>query len=98
MAYAFSPGGCQGDPGNLTSPEQDIANFLLVRGPFAWLGHGWLGCSRDYEVPALLDADFGEPLGLCAETAPHSGVFARAWSKADVQMDCNTWTPTITFK
>ncbi len=50
MAYAFSPGRCGGDPANLTSPVQDIANFLLVRGPYAWLGHGWLGCSRDYEV------------------------------------------------
>ena len=37
MTYAFSPGGCKGDPGNLTYPEQDIANFLLVRGPYAWL-------------------------------------------------------------
>ena len=40
LKYAFSPGGCSGDPGNLTSPLQDIANFLLVRGPYALLGHG----------------------------------------------------------
>jgi len=98
MTYAFSPGRCQGDPGNLTSPVQDIANFLLVRGPYAYLGHGWLGCSRDYEVPDLLNADFGEPTELCSETAPNSGVFTRAWTKADVEMDCNTWTPTITLK
>jgi hypothetical protein len=37
MAYAFSPGRCGTDPGNLVYPEQDIANFLLVRGPYAWL-------------------------------------------------------------
>ena len=35
----------------LTAPVQDIANFLLVRGPYAFLGHGWLGCSRKYDVP-----------------------------------------------
>ena len=28
--------------------EADLANFLLVRGPHAWLGHGWHGCSLDY--------------------------------------------------
>jgi hypothetical protein len=37
MQYSFSPGGCQGDPGALTDPEQDIANFLLVRGPYGKL-------------------------------------------------------------
>jgi len=98
MTYAFSPGRCQGDPGNLTSPEQDIANFLLVRGKFAWLGHGWLGCSRDYQVPEQLNWDFGEPTGLCHETAPNSGIFVRDWTKASIQMDCNTWTPTISMK
>ena len=46
MIYSFSPGGCQGDPGNLTYPLQDIANFQLTRGKYAVLGHGWLGCSR----------------------------------------------------
>jgi hypothetical protein len=26
---------------------QDLATFLLVRGPFAWLGYGWNGCLND---------------------------------------------------
>ena len=60
MHYAFTPGGCKGDPGNLTDALQDIVNFQLTRGPFAWLGHGWLGCSRDYEVPEQFNWDFGE--------------------------------------
>ena len=98
MQYSFSPGGCKGDPGNLTSPLQDIVNFQLVRGPYALLGHGWLGCSREYQVPAEINMDFGEPQGLCKETAPKSGVFTREWSKATFQMDCNTWTPTYTWK
>jgi hypothetical protein len=46
----------------------------------------------------MLNWDFGEPTGLCSETAPNSGVFKRSWTKADVEMDCNTWTPTITMK
>ena len=41
MMYAFGPGGCQGDPSHLTQFSQELANFLLVRGEYAWLGHGW---------------------------------------------------------
>ena len=33
-----------GDPGAMLCPAQDLASFLLVRGKFAWLGTGWLGC------------------------------------------------------
>lgn len=98
MMYAFAPGGCRGDPSNLINFEEDLANFLLVRGPYAYLGHGWLGCSRTYAYPDALNADYGEPLGLCAETSPGSGVFVREFTKSTVQMDCATYTPTITFK
>ncbi len=98
LMYAFGPGACRTDPSNLVQFEQDLANFLLVRGPYAYLGHGWLGCSRDYEYPAALNVDYGVPTGLCAETAPGSGVFVRDFTKSTVQMDCNTWTPTITMK
>ena len=72
---------------------------LLVRGPFAWLGHGWVGCSKNYPFPTELGLDYGEPVDkICKETAPNSGVFTREWTKASVQMDCATWTPTITMK
>ena len=67
-------------------------------GPYAYLGHGWLGCSKDYVFPAELNMDYGEPTGLCTETAKNSGVFVRDWTKSKVQMDCNTYTPTITWK
>lgn len=94
MMYALSD---MGPPwGQL---KQDLANFLLIRGPFAWLGHGWKGCSKNYPFPPEFNLDYGEPVDkVCKETAPQSGVFAREWSKASVQMDCNTWKPTITFK
>ena len=70
-----------------------------IRGPYAYLGSGWSGCGiSSFDYPAGLASDYGEPLGLCAETASGSGVFVREWSKSTVQMDCNSWTPTITFK
>jgi hypothetical protein len=41
--------------------------------------------------------DFGKPVQqVCRETSP--SVFSREWSKATVQMDCNTGTPTVTYK
>ena len=99
MMYAFGPGGCRGDPSQLVQFRQDLANFLLVRGPYAWLGHGWLGCSRVYDFPTELNQDYGEPIdSVCRETAVNSGIFVREWSKASVQMDCNTWTPTLSMK
>lgn len=32
------------DPAVLPDFEEDLANFLLVRGPYAFLGHAWHGC------------------------------------------------------
>jgi hypothetical protein len=86
----------------------DFATFLLVRGPYAWIGYGWVGCSSGseppggggqcYQFPAELNADYGQPVDqYCAETAPGSAVFVRHWSKATVQMDCNSYTATITM-
>jgi len=95
MMYAFTPGGCGGDPSALTDFEQDLANFLLARGPYGVLGHGWLGCGRKYVFPDALNHDYGTPLELCHEVS--SGVFQRKWSKAVVEMNCNTWTPSIKF-
>ena len=99
MLYGWSPGACSWgpagpgrfDPGNLLSPEIDIANFELIRGPFGFIGSGWQGCSLSYERPPLLDRDFGTPLGLCAETAPGSGVFSREFSTVTVSVDSATW-------
>lgn len=38
------PGGPVPDPDHMVSLQQDLVSFLLVRGPYAWLGTGWLGC------------------------------------------------------
>jgi len=100
MMYSFSPGHCgnKGTVVELPELKEDLANFLLVRGPYAYLGHGWLGCSKEYIFPPELNLDYGEPTGLCTETAKNSGIFTREWTKAKVQMDCNSYTPTITWK
>ena len=98
MMYAFSPGGCNADSVTLPEFKQDLANFLLTRGPHSWLGHGWLGCSRDYVFPDALNQDYGVPSGLCRETTVGSGIFTRDFSKSTVQMDCNEWKPTIVIK
>ena len=80
----------------LPAPLQDIATFLLVRGAYAWMGYGWLGCTDTYERPDALKHDYGEPVDkICYETTP--GVFTRKWSKATITLDCNTWTPNITL-
>ena len=131
-------------PNVMPEVKQDLANFLLIRGPFAWLGHGWKGRSQEYPFPPEFNLDYvslrrkpqkthstrarcllltqkastllpvrislslsharglitqGEPVDkVCKETAPNSGIFTREWSKASVQMDCATWTPTIKMK
>lgn len=96
LLYGFSPGSCNGvDTENLPEVVEDIANFLLIRGDNAFLGNGWTGCSHGYEVPPLLHADYGAPLGRAQEIT--EGVFRREFTKAAVQMDCNSYTPTITF-
>eukprot|EP00928_Gymnodinium_smaydae_P014621 TRINITY_DN15384_c0_g1_i5.p1 TRINITY_DN15384_c0_g1~~TRINITY_DN15384_c0_g1_i5.p1 ORF type:complete len:405 (+),score=26.89 TRINITY_DN15384_c0_g1_i5:232-1446(+) len=98
MMYAFSPGGCGADPSIFTSFDQDLANFLLVRGKYAWLGHGWKGASRQYPFPERLNADYGEPLELCHETSLSSNVFVRRWTRASIRMDCNSWKANIDFQ
>lgn len=95
LQYSFSRNS-NGSPVPLPSFMQDLATFLLVRGPYAWIGYGWVGCNVEYEFPDELKRDYGVPLGTCQETAANSGVFVRKYSKALVEMDCNSWTGTIT--
>ena len=94
-------------PGNPVDPESDVAKFLLLRGPHAYLGTGWVGCvggwfkppqyNESYTRPKAFDIDYGMPSDLvCKESAP--GVFSREWTKARVQHDCNTGKSTLEMK
>lgn len=88
-------------PFPLPSPDQDLAAFLLTRGPYAYFGYGWTGCidaDHPFTRPASLDLDLGDPLGYCAETAPGSGVWTRQYEKYDVSLDCGKWEAAFTPK
>lgn len=74
---------------------QDIARFMLVRGPYSWMGYGWEGCITTPPPVVAYDHDYGQPKGHCAEVSP--GVFHRSWSKAEVTMDCNSFVANITL-
>ena len=76
----------------------DLATFLLVRGDYAWLGYFWNGCHSDWvygDWNEMLDKDYGKPTEAMKEVS--NGVFQRKWSKAMIEMNCNTYKPTITF-
>ena len=87
-----------GDHATLPNLMQDLAAFLLLRGPYAYLGFGWSGCNVVTAFPAVLKTDLGAPQGFCSETAPGSGVFTRDWEKATVALDCNTYVGTVSPK
>jgi len=65
--------------GNLTNFEMDLGVFLAVRGPYSWLGYGWMGCGCGwehngkmpcdiYQRPAALDLDYGTPTEVSPST------------------------------
>lgn len=93
--------------GTLTQFDMDLGVFLATRGPYSWLGYGWMGCGCGwehggkmpcdiYQRPQALDLDYGVPAGLCKETA--AGVFEREWSTSTVTVDCNSYTSEVHFK
>jgi len=77
---------------------QDVAAFLLMRGPHAWLGAGQWGVgwpSPAVPKPAEMVAEYGAPLdAACAEAPP--GVFSRRYERAGVRLDCNAFVATFT--
>lgn len=80
--------------------KQQLAAFLLIRGPHAFFGTGW-GVGLVHEWNALYDIDFGVPVakkndndGVCQEINPN--VFYRAWTKYNVTLDCNKWDAIFT--
>ena len=59
-----------------------------------WEYGGQMPCDI-YKRPEALDLDYGEPRGLCAETAAGSEVFVREWSNSRVTVDCGAYTAKI---
>ena len=95
---AFSPGRCKTDTANLTSPVEDITAFLLARGPYSVIGHGWAGCGRVFQYPPELNWDVGEPLGVCGESAEEPGVWVREYTGATVRLNCTSWAANVTLR
>ncbi len=96
-------------PGNSTSPfpymDQDMASFLLMRGPYAWTGYGEWGMTWDTTLrlpggllrPHQFDAPYGSPQpsgSTCAPVPGQSGVYTRSLTNVTVTLDCNAWEAT----
>eukprot|EP01114_Cavostelium_apophysatum_P018996 TRINITY_DN5990_c0_g1_i2.p1 TRINITY_DN5990_c0_g1~~TRINITY_DN5990_c0_g1_i2.p1 ORF type:complete len:447 (-),score=72.88 TRINITY_DN5990_c0_g1_i2:49-1389(-) len=76
---------------------QQVATFLLSRGPFGYLGMGVWGMTWPQQAPfpdLIWKGDYGTPID------PHcyrlnNNTFARSYSNAFVTVDCDSWTATI---
>lgn len=93
----------------LAQLEQDLAFFLLARGPYAYAGWGVWGMTWPFNaepahgalpplpngvpLPQAFHYDYGVPVELCLETT--FNVFERQWSHAKVRLDCNTFEAQI---
>jgi len=81
------------------SKRDALIAYLLTRGPYGFIGHGWEGtCNMDYTLPPEYGVDYGQPLDNCTETGTGSGTFVREWSKATVSIDCATLQGQIKMK
>jgi hypothetical protein len=96
----------------LTQLEQDLAFFLLARGPYTYAGWGVWGMTWPFNpeashgelppmphgvpLPREFDFDYGVPKDICSEIDP--GVFHREWSRASVRLNCNTFIASINRK
>lgn len=89
------------------SERQSVAAFLLLRGPYAWLGRGWIGGDVDTRLvaPELHQLDPGEPLGSCRSLATTDTgkigvvraeqVWVREYSKMTVSLNCSSWSASF---
>ena len=88
----------------LTQVPVDIAAFLLIRGPYTYAGWGEWGMEWPIDnvpLPSEFFVDYGEPMAPCHELestdGAKTGVFKREWTKAMIEFDCNSFTPSIQF-
>lgn len=75
--------------------QQSIAAFLIGRGPYAWLGYGWLGEFVPDLHPLLQRLQVGVPVGQCREEPRH--VFIREWSKGLAMLRCEAFQAELSF-
>lgn len=91
-------------PKEMEDPDialQATAEFLLTRGPYAWIGYGWNGCNFERYPngtrprPKIWDYDFGEASSACTERKGNSGIFEREYPSATISWNCNTHAGAI---
>jgi hypothetical protein len=78
---------------------QQLAAFLLMRGPYAWIGWGVWGMEWNFPKvpmpPVLFQGNFGEPQQARCERVAATNLFQRRWSNGVVQLDCDTFQATL---
>lgn len=78
------------DPNNA---DQSLAAFLLVRGPYAWIGYPWMG----FDVSPPWSPEFGRqvgvPQGPCVQVS--NTLFTRQWTYGTVSLDCASWQAVV---
>ena len=79
------------------SERQAVAAFMLLRGPYAWLGRGWLGGDVDESLvaPDLHSLDPGTPLGPCKPSDGSGEVYTRQFTRMTVSLNCSSWMATF---
>lgn len=91
--------------GNATVPlpyvDQDLAAFLLMRGPHAWIGWGQWGMlwptnpdGSGLPFPPQMTAEYGKALNASCAVV-NATAFSRTYERATVTLDCASWTATI---
>jgi len=81
--------------------REQLASFLLMRGPYAYLGFGEWGMQWSTPVPfpdIVWNTDYGYPLDrTCYEVPGITGTFERRYSEATIRLDCRHWTASFQF-
>jgi hypothetical protein len=77
------------------SSVDELAFFLTVRGPYAWIGYGWRGCTAPPPLPEILTTDVGTPLG---NFSFNGSVASREWTNVMAAFDCSTGHGSVTIK
>jgi hypothetical protein len=77
--------------------EQELASFLLMRGPYAYIGFGEWGMvwPTNVNLPSLVwGSDFGTPIDDYCQNIGESQ-FQRRFTKSTVTLNCQTWEATF---
>lgn len=108
LLFGFSTNGT-----TLTQLHQDLAFFLLARGPYAFAGWGVWGMTWPFnpepshgQMPPLphgmlLPKEFYLDYGVPEEAVcseKSPGLFTREWSSVSIELDCNTFRSKIVHK